>query len=322
LAKELGRIGRPSIDSPAFSRAVEQCGFWTYFSEQLAEWNAKLARHPRAGSSYVLRTKAADLANLAVRLFREQYRTGHGKGASPMARAHEVGASARSATYVALLEERGHLSELLLRHPSLPLLGVLDLVQRGEGDRVAIIDFKTGVQRPDHKEQLETYAVLWWRVTGHFPTHVAVQYLDSSREWPVSPEEIQSHEDVVAAEIKQCATLLQVPPGPAQPGQFCRWCPVRARCDEGWKFNEHASLMSSTTSGSIDLEVMVATPPGARGFLAQRPITREVKVVYEPATGARLPLVAVGDRIRLIDAVAQSGGFEIAILPWTETYRQ
>ena len=120
LAKELGRSGRPSIDSPAFSRAVEQCGFWTYFGEHLAEWNAKLARHPRAGSSYVLRTKAADLANLAVRLFREQYRTGHGKVllSTPPAGGGYVSVTS-APPYLRLLEKRGHLSELVLMTPVL-----------------------------------------------------------------------------------------------------------------------------------------------------------------------------------------------------------
>ena len=47
----------------------------------------------------------------------------------------------------------------------------------------------------------------------------------------------------------------------------------------------------------------------------------EVKVVYEPATAAGLPPLAVGDRIRLIDALVQPGGNEIKILPWTEPYR-
>ena len=322
LAKELGRVGRPSIDSPAFSSAVVRCEFWAYFGEQLAEWNARLARHPRAGSSYVLRAKAADLANLAVRLFREQYRTGHGKAVLPMFPAIEARASVKSVLcYVKLLEERGHLSELFLKHPLLPLIGVLDLVQRGEGDRIAIIDFKTGAPRPDHKEQLETYAVLWWRVTGQFPTHIAVQYLESNREWRISPEEIQSREEILAEEIRQSQALLQKPPAPAQPGEACRWCPVRARCDEGWSFYEQAANQSSPMNSSIDAELVVTSPRGSTGFLAKRLNNREVKIVYEPATGAGLPLIVVGDRIRLIDALAQPGGNEIKLLPWTETYR-
>ena len=65
----------------------------------------------------------------------------------------------------AILKERGNLSELTLKHPSLPVVGVLDLVQQGDNDNIAIVDFKTGKPKPEHKDQLETYAVQWWRAT-------------------------------------------------------------------------------------------------------------------------------------------------------------
>jgi hypothetical protein len=51
LAKELGRRGRPPIGSTEFSCAVEGCGFWQYFAQQLMEWNSKLAQCRRRGQN-------------------------------------------------------------------------------------------------------------------------------------------------------------------------------------------------------------------------------------------------------------------------------
>ncbi len=159
LAKELGRFGRPPIGSSAFCRAVEACGFWTYFAEQLAEWNSKLAQNQRPGQTQVLRTAATDLANSAICLFREQYRAGDG---NPIATSRVVQTrGSLPLPLSSLLKQRGSLTEQRLTHPSLPIVGVLDLVQLGEDDRIIIVDFKTGRPTSEHEEQLETYAVLW-----------------------------------------------------------------------------------------------------------------------------------------------------------------
>src|SRR5439155_25987653 len=105
LAKELGRVGRPPIGSSAFSQAVEQCGFWGYFAEEITDWNSKLTQHPRSGSTYVVRTKPADLANLAVRLFRQQYRTGNEKTISETRPAYRVGLGGGSVSLSTILKE-------------------------------------------------------------------------------------------------------------------------------------------------------------------------------------------------------------------------
>ena len=321
LAKELGRVGRPPIGSSAFSEAVEQSGFWGYFAEQITDWNSKLTQHPRSGSMYVVRTKPADLANLAVRLFRQQYRTGNEKTISETRPAYRVGFGGGSVSLSTILKERGNLSELTLKHPSLPVVGVLDLVQQGDNDNIAIVDFKTGKPKPEHKDQLETYAVLWWRATGQFPTHLAIQYLDTAHEWRVSPDQVRSREDALAAEVRLATAVLSSPPAPAQPGEACVWCPVRARCDDGWKSRERAPADSLESNRSIDLELIVASLPGTTGYAATLLDGKRVHIVYDAATGANLPPVEVGERLRLIDAMANPGDNEIEIRPWTETYR-
>ena len=74
-----------------------------------------------------------------------------------------------------LLAANGTLSERELRHPSLPVVGILDLI-RATDDGVLVVDFKTGAAKSEHQEQVELYALLWWRNSGEMPVRIAVQY--------------------------------------------------------------------------------------------------------------------------------------------------
>lgn len=125
----------------------------------------------------------------------------------------------------------------------------------------------------------------------------------------------------MTAEVRQAADALNSPPGLARPDTECRWCPVRARCQEGWGFYERLNAQSFGVDGQIDAELVVASPQGPTGFLARRGNDKEVAVVYEASVGASLSRVAAGDRVRLIDAVVRTRGQEIEIRPWTEMYR-
>lgn len=319
LARELGRHGRPPIASSGFREAIERCGFWTFFVTQVDDWNSRLAYHPRAGPRYVLRTKPRDLANQAIRLFREQYQP----GAERPVDAHAVGAASASGSgtsVLSLLQARGALSEVRLEHPSLPLMGVLDVVAL-EGDSSAtVVDFKTGARKPAHEEQVLLYALLWWRVTGKRPGRAVVQYLDSS--WTLSPKEtaLVAAEKSIAKAIDQAKTALSARPAAASAGQECAWCPVRPRCNEGWASGERGSR-STASSKSIDIEITVSSNPTPTGLLGTRANGDEVSVVFDAAVGSSLPPAKAGDRFRIVDAAPRSEGKEIALRPWTEMYR-
>ena len=79
LAKALGALGRPQIGTPAFTFALDRVGFWRFFSDQIADWNVRLAKHPRAVPNFVIRTTPGALANKAVRLLREQEQACQGR---------------------------------------------------------------------------------------------------------------------------------------------------------------------------------------------------------------------------------------------------
>jgi len=83
-------------------------------------------------------------------------------------------------------------SEVMLYHQDFPWAGTADLValfkarKNSKQDIRALIDYKTGVQNPDHLLQNISYAILW---NAHYPaepvTHVANLYLTDR--WRTKP---------------------------------------------------------------------------------------------------------------------------------------
>lgn len=308
LSRACGQRGNPALGTPAFTEAAAEADFFGGFSKALDGWLDRQAVHPRPGPPFRLRTSAQELANRAVRLFKEQYRPGAGHQRAPAAPAGPV-------ELAALLRARGCLSEVRLVHPELPFQGVLDRVQQAS-DGVEIVDFKTGRERASHEEQLWRYAVLWWRNTGQVPARLRAQYIDATRGWPVNQEKLAAVEDSVGSRIADLVADLRGRPASARPGQGCRWCPVRARCADGWPLAEEAAR----GEGLGDAELTVASPPGVHGFDAQRRGGADVAVVHEAAIQAMLPALAEGQMIRILDGVSGEKGRELEIKAWTEVY--
>lgn len=198
---------------------------------------------------------------------------------------------------------------------------MLDLVQQGQDGRVIIVDFKTGRPSPEHEEQVQNYAVLWWRATGQFPRQIGIQYLEDRRDWEITPEHVRRREDELKVEMQRAFRVLNSPPGPALPSEACGVCPVRARCDEGWKRQERLPAKSFGTSIPTDLELVVESPQGPGGFSGRLASGENVNVVYDRATGVHLPSLNVADRIRLVYAQVRTEGKEVEIRPWTNMYR-
>ena len=311
LSRALGRVGRPPLGSPEFQVAADSCGFWGFFATQVDKWNSRAARHPRTGPGFIIRTAPRELANRAVRLFREQYRPG-GRGA-----AHAEPAASDAGSVLARLRQYRALSEVRLEHPTLPLAGIIDLVALEEDSRVVIVDFKTGVVNDSHRDQLLLYAMLWWRVTELPPVQIEVQYLDDRWDEAVSKADLERVERRIGKEIERAVEALSRQPGPARPGPECGRCPVRARCDDGWPHAEPGAALSGRT---VDCEVTVASVPTSTGFIGSRRDGRELSIVYDAAIGKTLPLLTVGTRLRLVDAVPTEAGAALEVRPWSECY--
>jgi CRISPR/Cas system-associated exonuclease Cas4 (RecB family) len=119
------------------------------------------------------------------------------------------------------------------------LAGKVDLtVGRAEGSVAGkvVIDLKTGMFSPHHRDDLRFYALVETLRLGTPPRKVATHYLDTGR---IQPEDVT--EDVlgaaVARTVEGVARLVELHSDGREPvkrpGPPCRWCGVRDGCTEG-----------------------------------------------------------------------------------------
>lgn len=308
LTGACGKRGNPPFGHAEFSAALADADFFPGFARAVAEWQQRLNAHPRPGPPFRLRASAEELANRAVRLFREQYKPDE-LGASPAAeRVTEAPKDLKG-----LVRQKRALSEVRLTHPELPFLGVLDRVHAVPGG-VEIVDFKTGKPSDKHGRQLLRYALLWWRSTGEMPARVVAQYLDGVESWLPTEEVLTELERGLARSITLLSNALRAGPAEAKPGEECRVCPVRARCGPGWAVAEDAVL------GEIgDSELSVIAKAGAYGFLGRSRGGAEVAVVYEAAVAELLPELAPGQLLRVLGGRWEKRS-QLEIRPWTEVF--
>ena len=310
LTRACGQRGNPAFGSVEFSSALNDAEFFPSFARAVAEWQQRITVHPRPGPAFRLRASAEELANRAVRMFRDQYRSEMQVTSQPAERAAETPADLK-----ALLTQKRALSEVKLTHPNLPFLGVLDRVQHiGEG--VEVVDFKTGKPSDKHRTQLLRYALLWWRKTGDAPVRVSAQYLDGVESWPVTRQALEDVEANLVKKLPLLTDALNAHPAAAKPGTGCHSCAVRARCAAGWAVGEEAALVD----GRGDAELIVVAKAGDHGFLARTRTGAEIAVVYEAAVAKLLPEHVDGQLLRVLDGVWKEKRTQLELKAWTEVF--
>lgn len=310
LTRACGHRGNPPFGSTEFAAALTDADFFSGFARAVSEWGHRLMSHPRPGPAFRLRTSAEELANRAVRMFRQQYKPDGNLTSYVVESANHVPASLK-----ALLKQKRALSEVKLAHPRLPFLGILDRVQI-IADGVEIVDFKTGKPSEGHLRQLLRYALLWWRATGEPPVRVSAQYLEGVASWPSSERVLAETESDIAMQLPLLAVALRSRPPVAKPGAACRFCAVRARCTAGWGIGEEDAL----ADGRGDAELLVNAKAGDHGFLAQSRAGTEVAVVYEAPIAKLLPPHVGGQILRVIDGIWKEKRSQLEIKAWSEVF--
>jgi CRISPR/Cas system-associated exonuclease Cas4 (RecB family) len=122
------------------------------------------------------------------------------------------------------------------------LAGKVDLtVGRAEGSVAGkvVIDLKTGMFSPHHRDDLRFYALVETLRLGTPPRKLATHYLDTGR---IQPEDVT--EEVlgaaVARTVEGIARLVELHTEGREPvkrpGPPCRWCGVRDGCTEGQRW--------------------------------------------------------------------------------------
>lgn len=310
LTRACGQRGQPAFGGAEFAAALSDADFFPGFARAVAEWQGRFNAHPRPGPPFRLRASAEELANRAVRMFRDQYKP-DGRAASQAAE-H---ATEAPADVGALLRQRHALSEVKLTHPEIPFLGILDRVQHTE-EGVEVVDFKTGRPSDKHRRQLLRYALLWWRTTGAVPVRASAQYLDGVESWPVTLGALEDIESELAKKIPHLSDALSARPAAAKPGTACHTCPVRARCAAGWAVGEEAALVD----GRGDAELVVRAKAGDHGFLARSRAGAEIAVVYDAAVATLLPEHVDDQVLRVLDGVWKEKRTQLEIRAWTEVF--
>jgi hypothetical protein len=119
------------------------------------------------------------------------------------------------------------------------LQGRVDLTlghARGTTANKVLIDFKSGLFRPTHVDDLRFYALLETMRMGTPPRMLATYYLDSGTPFPeaVTPAvlEVALHRTIDGA--TRMAQLLHTEAAPTRrTGPSCRWCPLLTQCTDG-----------------------------------------------------------------------------------------
>lgn len=139
----------------------------------------------------------------------------------------------------------GNYPEQHLRHHELRIDGTADLLLIDEGS-VVITDFKTGVPKPDHVDQVLVYAVLWQgdrdrNDSSPRTISLRIAYVGQVEEIEPTPEELLRAEDDLANRITLADRSLSQDPEARVGAETCRTCSVRHLCDDYWELRGESS---------------------------------------------------------------------------------
>mgnify|MGYP002718539457 CR=1 FL=1 len=310
LTRACGQRGNPAFGTAEFSAALNDANFFPGFALAVTEWQERLMTHPRPGPQFRIRASGEELANRAVRMFRDQYKPEGQIASQTVYRATDMPPDVKG-----LLKQKRALSEVKLMHPKLPFLGILDRVHH-TAEGVEIVDFKTGKPSDKHRNQLLRYALLWWRRTGDIPVRVSAQYLDGGESWPTTQEGLEDAEACLVKKLKLLTEALGAHPAAAKPGVGCHTCAVRARCAVGWAVGEEAALVD----GRGDAELVVQARAGDHGFFARSRTGAEIAVVYEAPVAKLLPEHVKGQVLRILDGVWMETCTQLELKAWTQVF--
>ncbi|GMU52619.1 MAG: hypothetical protein AMXMBFR33_17650 [Candidatus Xenobia bacterium] len=272
--------GSPPLGTREAGEALKSFDFKTRTDALLERALVRLRQNPRAWRETGLGIDALEVRNTVLRLLRS---TWEGRTSPSPQRESHTG-------------DYQTLGECLVEHPTLPLKGILDLVQiRPDGDWIT--DYKSGEMSEAYRDQIALYGLLWWRARGRLPALLRVVPV-SGRSLEVRPTEPQllELERRLGREIDSWRSqlgrgLVEARPEP----EVCRFCAVRQLCDAYWE-------APPLDSHLIDRELRVTQPRSDASLTAVDGQNREVDVLAEPTFGVSLRQFPRNSRIRVLRA--------------------
>jgi hypothetical protein len=234
-------------------------------------------------------------------------------------------------------------AEVPLVNDELGWYGKADLLrvgaETGAADDGEIVDFKTGLPKPDHALQLRIYALLWAREKRRNPMGRRVRTLTVlygsgpvDIPAPTTDEDLDGVTHELAERTEQARAAVQQHPPEARPSrEACEWCDVRHMCPAYWAPATRAAIAPSTEPPrhQVDAGVQIVQRQGAWSWVA---LVREVGALSDDvAVGARgllrarphdehfASLIGAGARLRIVAAQFvpvsdESGGLPVLSL--------
>ena len=319
LFRCLAQQGMPSIGSELFQQSIKRLNVSALISQLVTDHITKIAQHPR-GSGFRIKSGVMELQNKVIRIFREQYdKIRNNAPVSMMSAIRETSGVKKykkdSSDYKKILSTQGVLTEISLRHPSLPFKGVIDFVWQDENG-AGITDFKSGITKAEHIEQVLIYALLWEQNTGDLPCKAYVVYPDVSIPVDINRNSIDATHNDLKKRIANARVELSSTPARAIVNDNCRYCQVRQMCNCYWQLQE--SQLAALNSGYVDIEVIVKESQNDFGFTGTVNNYGNINVVYEKEAAKVSGPFRENDKLRIIGAVLGKDALEIKT--WTEVF--
>lgn len=314
LFRRLASNAFPAIGSADFQRAMVEVDIHVQVREALAKCRQDLAAQPRS-QGITIPDSELDVYNKLCRIFKPIYRR-----MVVSRHARRAGESAGEVVgWLELLRRKGTLTEVRLTHPELPLVGVIDLMM-DDGGKTRIIDFKTGAEKPEHREQVMLYALFWFRRTGDLPETGELYYADSNQAFPVSNEELTQLEDELARRITKLKYLLSRHPAEGRRGLHCRHCDVRQFCDAYWSPASAATAQTDEFRSDLEATVLEQVPGGWRVSVSYPNGDTLAEMAIDELV--HLAKIQEGDLLRILGGRQVEGTQIIKLTRLTEVFRQ
>lgn len=321
ITNALNRAGCVSVKDEHFVRVMRELGGYTKIVEETIKSICNnLEDNPRftSKSKYISRKLRTSVPALReqLQIMIGKLRLQGGFVAATVSRSQSNRGSTRSAL------NNGTYSEVELRVDQLRWRGFVDALTLSDAS-CEIVDYKTGMPKPEHEEQVRLYSLLWARDAqlnpiGRTVDRLTLAYstIDVAVEPPTASQLDILEQEIISRTKAALGLAQQVPPRAMPSIHNCGYCSVRQLCSDYWipqvqqiLAQEVLQELSATGEYLIDLEVdnlEQQTPLSWSAVVLlcrALPARSQILIRLSESTSLLQNVFNRGARIRILDAL-------------------